>query len=202
MAAFINAGDILTKYLDTNVAAPLNLGAGNATQVNIGSTGIETAVLGTFRCYGTPQFDNRYFNAYSTSTSNISSGLTDVSWNVERRKDSIYTHSANSAEVQISTAGDYEIIYTVATNVSSGGNRSESEAAVFRKPNAGAYSEVAGTRIYMYNRTASGGYGSGTRSIVLTIAANDTVKVQAARTVGTSTIVLINGGCGITIRKL
>lgn len=66
-------------------------------------------VLATSATYSGPA---RWFAAYSTSSATVPSTTTFtlIPWNVEQRKDVIFTHALNSTSVTVSQAGWYRII--------------------------------------------------------------------------------------------
>jgi len=200
--SFLRTNSAISTTLDAKTNSILKLGPTSASKVELARTAITTEVVGPLTVTGLPTFVNCYFSGYSTSTTDITAGLTDIPINVENRKDANYTHAVNSAEITIASAGDYEISFTVATNVTSGTIRSISEASLYRKPAAGVYAEVIGTRVFMYNRVVSLGYGTGSCDTVLTCAANDVIKIRALVTSGPSTVSTIPNGSRIMIKKI
>ena len=82
------------------------------------------------------------------------------------------------------------------TEVTSGDSRSASIAYIQRN-----YSGFAGNRIGMYNRNIGTGDGTAGMSMLLELAAGDTLRVLARRETGTNTIRVTNHS-GITLIKL
>jgi len=146
--------------------------------------------------------DNGYFMGVHTSGGlSLNSGFTDITWELEKRKDSIYTHNTSTEAVQINITGDYKIIVDLSTDVTSGGGRSISEGRVMRDSGIG-YSELTGTRTYMYNRTSTGGENSGSIHFIESLTSGDFIKVQAQRLSGSSTVSTIANGCRLLIERI
>ena len=143
----------------------------------------------------------KFFMAYTTVNTNINAGFTAIPWNVEKRKDSIYTHIANSSEITVTEDGDYHIIVDVTTDINSGNNRSISTVRLV-KDSGGGFMELSGSRTALYNRINNRATSSGSISWIETMNSGDKIAVQAQRTAGTSSIVTKANHCRLTIRKL
>jgi len=93
------------------------------------------------------------------------------------------------------------IQFRVSTDVSSGTARSISFAYLERDTGSG-YSEVDGSRVYMYNRSSNQGENTGTASVILSVGAGDKFRIRVARLAGTDTISTIADGSGLMIVDL
>jgi hypothetical protein len=143
------------------------------------------------------------FDAYfTTGTINIDSGWTDVPLDVQRQiTAATFSHTTSNPNVVIDRAGDYLVIGRVATDISSGSSRSESEARLVLDTGSG-FSQVDGTLATIYNRNSSQGTTTATIQAVLTLAVGDELKLQAQRASGGSTVDLVNDACALTIISL
>jgi len=133
------------------------------------------------------------FSGYDSSGgTNIVSGWTDVPLDSERKKTSDFAHTAPSAEVTVSRDDTFIIAATVATDITTGTSRSDSEMRV-QIDTGGGYTTVPGTQLVIYNRNSSQGKGAVTKVFVIDLSSGDRVKVQARRLSGGSTIALRAG---------
>ena len=103
-----------------------------------------------------------------------------------------------SGVVTIVNAGVYHISYSVLTDVTTGNIRSESEAYL----QINGTTELANSRVSMYNRIAGGGVATGTKTMLYSATANDTIQIRALRTAGTSTIAALADQCVLTIYRV
>lgn len=159
---------------------------------------------------GTFERSNAFFSAYSTQTDVVADegAYTDIEWATPDREDSLYTLVTGDIEIEVSEAGDYKISYDGSTDntQTTSADRYTTEFTLWKKPSAGSYSEVAGTKSYAYNRNADDGEGTSSMTgRIFTLAANDRLKLRA--TVYTSgdsfgDIVLISGGTRILIERV
>ena len=100
--------------------------------------------------------------------------------------------------VRFNTAGIYLIIYRLSTDVASGIARTVAEGLLQRSINNGNYSLINGSNVYCYNRDASNGENTAACSVVLSMNANDRVRIVASRHAGTDTLRCLGNACGIT----
>ncbi|MBN2307262.1 hypothetical protein JXD20_04725 [Candidatus Peregrinibacteria bacterium] len=143
-----------------------------------------------------------YFDAYdSTGGTSIDAGFTDIPLGTERKKTTDFTHSTGSAEITVNTDGTYYVNYAVTTDITSGTNRSESEARLMLDTGSG-YAAVAGSIAKMYNRTATQGDATASRSFTLDLSAGDKLKIQAQRSSGSSNIATLAGGSALVISRV
>lgn len=140
-------------------------------------------------------------NVYNTTTEvNISSGWTDIPWEVQSKVDPAYTHETGNAEVVINVDGNYQTKVDVGTYVSSGSSRSQSIIRMVRDTGSG-YTEIDGTRGSMYNRNSTQGQNSTHINTVLYFNSGDKIKVQAQRSSGTSTVLTQGHYCRFFLQK-
>ena len=141
------------------------------------------------------------FYAYDAAGDiDISSGLTDITLDTEVKKDSEFTHSNDSAEIEINTTDLYEITYYIGTYVTSGSSRSDSIAKL-QKDTGGGYADIPGTIGPMYNRQSSQGYANACVTVLHTLNDGDKIKLVAQRNSGTNTILTLANSAGLVIRK-
>jgi hypothetical protein len=141
------------------------------------------------------------FDGYTTdSSASIDTAWVDMPINIERLKDTIYTHAANSAEITVSESTRYEVVARVSLDEKTGNNRTEGEMRVLADQGSG-FVEVPGTRGYMYSRNDGQGANTATVKFVNDYSAGTVFKVQARRSSGTSTLEFISEGCSLTISE-
>ncbi len=183
-----------TNRIISPTASGLTLGPDDAAQLWHDPVDDRWRILST-----TPIFHPSVFDAYNTVATNISAGFTDIPLDVQRVADSSYTHVAGSGVVTINQDGLYDVTYTVSNDVTSGSTRSISQSRL-SLDNGGGFSPVLGSDSFGYNRTAAGGESSSTRNILLSMDSGDQIKIEASRIAGTSTILTISGGSGLTMK--
>lgn len=133
------------------------------------------------------------FSGYdSAGGTSIVGGWTDVPLDSERKKTSDFAHTTPSAEVTVNRDDTFILIATVATEITTGTSRSDSEMRVQIDTGSG-YVTAPGTQLVIYNRTASQGKGAVTKAFVIDLSSGDKVKVQARRLSGGSTVALQAG---------
>lgn len=137
----------------------------------------------------------------ATTEVSIDSGWSDITWDTQVKKDSIYTHSLNSAEVTINEPGFYYVAVDIGTYNSSGSSRSQSIMR-FLVDSGSGYSEIGGTRGSMYNRNSAQGRASASVNRPIQFMIGDKFKVQAQRSSGTGVILTEANACRININKL
>jgi hypothetical protein len=123
---------------------------------------------------------------------------TDIPLNIERIKDSIYTHSSNSPEITIGATGRYMITARCSSYLPSTNMRTQSEMRIALDTGSG-YNGIAGTSGYMYNREANEGYNTATVTLILNFNAGDKLKLQARLLSGSSRITAISEGSSFVI---
>jgi hypothetical protein len=140
--------------------------------------------------------------ADSTGGTDISAGWTDVPINVERLKDTGYTHTSPSAEVTITNGGRYEIHADVSTDVSSGAGRSICAARLSLNTGGGGHNPIADTLTWMYARSSASGESTGSIHIIDDFGNGDIIKIEAQRYAGSDTCVLKADGTRLTIKRI
>lgn len=184
-----------------------------ATQTDLGKMSEKTeaeTISGNKTHTGTFERSNAFFSAYSTQTDVVADegAYTDIEWATPDREDSLYTLVTGDIEIEVSEAGDYKISYDGSTDntQTTSGDRYTTEFTLWKKPSAGSFSEVTGTKSYAYNRNADDGEGTSSMTgRIFTLAANDRLKLRATvHTSGDSfgDIVLISGGTRILIERV
>ncbi len=135
----------------------------------------------------------------STGNISINSGFIDVPWDVEDKKDTLFTHTASSSEIILNISGDYFIHVEISIEMSSGNSRSSSVARIMKDSGSG-FIEIKGTRGYAYHRNSS----QGTNTISLStnligINKNDKIQIEAMRLSGSGTLTTIPNSSRIQI---
>lgn len=124
----------------------------------------------------------------------------DLSLNVQTKVDSQYTHTSGTAPVTIQEDGWYEITYNVSTDSTSGSDRTTSRAKL-QLDSGGGYADIPGSFGYMYNRQATEGEDTVSRTIVHSFSTGDIIKLQADILSG-SNVSTIAGGTSLGIKQI
>ena len=144
---------------------------------------------------------NKLFYTYCVSGDiNISSGWTDLWYDEEHTKDSIYTFT-NDKEVTVSTGGLYEINYSVSTYTTTYVDDTESLVKI-QWDDGNGYVDVDGSFSGLFNYSDEYGLNSAAKTILLSLSANDKVKIQAKRNNGSSTIKTYPNSCTLLMKYL
>jgi len=128
-------------------------------------------------------------------------GWTDVPINIVSLTTGTYSHSTPSAEVTVLRRGLYKVTAECSTTISSGTGRTDSEMRLMVDSGSG-FTEVAGTRRAMYNRTLNLGENSASTSRYLQLDAGDKVKIQARKEGGPSNLQLLTNGSALNIERI
>ncbi len=146
-----------------------------------------------------------YFSAYdNVGGIDVSAGWTDITWDTERRKDGIYTHTADSAVITINKTTDFIFSFDFGCDMtSSSGSVPSISAARLVVDTGGGYTEVAGTRCYTFHdRTTAGEASSSVNNIIISVTSGDDFKLQVQRFSGNDTIVTLADTCRIFIKSI
>lgn len=119
-----------------------------------------------------------FFDAYNDTSDSFDDTFTDIPLNVEREKDTPFTHVNDSPEVTITETFTYLIVYKTGFD-QTGGGRSMVQSRLMRDEGSG-YNEVPGTRIYTYSRNGAQGLGTSSAPMALALNAGDKIKIQIA----------------------
>ena len=187
-------GTLKTK---TNASSSGSSGSSGTSGAN-GSSGSS----GTSGAKGDPGTASEVIDVYDNAggqtftTTPITVNLDTTRYN---SNGSIFTLSND--EITVNTDIRALIIFRVSIDIGSGTARSTSTAYIERDTGSG-FSEVDGSRIFMYNRTLGNGSQTGTGQLVLDVSSGDKFRIQAVRNTGTDTLVTIADGSGLTITDL
>lgn len=141
------------------------------------------------------------FSTYNINTEvDISSGWTDIPWEVQAKVDPAYTHDSGNAEVTFNESGNYQTKVDIGTYVTSGNSRTESLIRVV-KDTGGGYTEVNGTRGSMYNRNSAQGRNSTHINMILPFDSGDKIKVQGQVSSGSNTVLTEGNYCRFFLQK-
>ena len=185
-------------------------GTVNANSTFICANAVGSDVVGTdalvFEGNTAPGVEtSQIFSAYDAAGGLvISAGLTDIPWDTEIRKDSIYTHTASSTDITFGVSGDFLVTVDISIDLTvlSGSAGRCSSLMRFMLNTGGGFIELRGTRAYGYHRNTASGEDTLTVTRLLSgINNGDIFKVQAARLAGPSTLATIALGSRINIEK-
>jgi len=144
-----------------------------------------------------------YFSAYDAGGGiDVSSGWTDITWDTERKKAGVYTHSADSAVITIGKTSDFIFSFDYGCDMSSSsGNAPSVSACRLVTDTGGGYAEVAGTRAFAFHDGTDDGESSASvNNIILSVTSGDAFKVQVQRFAGNDTILTVADACRIFIQ--
>jgi hypothetical protein len=127
----------------------------------------------------------------------------DVPLNVERVIDTThFTHSENSAEVTINTAGRYELSARVSTFLPSANSRTTTQMRISLSPLGAGFAEVPGSFAYTYNRNNANGFGTMNVNVILDLVATDIIKMQAIAITGDGNTSIASQATSLVIKKV
>ena len=136
----------------------------------------------------------------STGGTDITAGFTAIAWDIEDKKDNIYTHAASSSEIAFNVTGDYSIRCEISIDMSSGNNRSNSVVRIMKDTGSG-FIEISGTRAYSYHSDSTQGIGTISISTdLIGINRKDKIRIETMRLSGSSTLVTVANGSRIQIK--
>ena len=148
---------------------------------------------------GTLTGGNQIFSAYSnTGSATFTTTPVGIPFDVEERDDSFYTHATTSSPISenitVLKTGDYMVEFDASVDVSVGTARST----------ARCYIEVNdveddGSRCFTYNRLAGGGDSTCHTRKIITLTANDMVRIECVRHTGTDTLQVTADGSRINL---
>jgi hypothetical protein len=111
------------------------------------------------------------YELYETGTTTLGASYLIVPMNTEESTQPDF--SQQSAGAQVALAGRYKISYSVSSD-STDGDRATTQCALFING-----TELVRSRSYAYHRNTASGEGTATKSIIISLAANDIVNVRA-----------------------
>lgn len=112
---------------------------------------------------------------------------------------SLFTVSAS--EITINENINSLISYRVSTEIDGGSSRSTSTAWLELDSGSG-FTEVDGSRVFMYNRTVNASVASGSGNILLNLSSGDKVRLRVQRKNGSDTLNTVIDGCNLSIIDL
>ena len=131
----------------------------------------------TMDVQGTIQQSDAYFFAYDAAGGTlIPTSWADITWDTEVRKDALYGHPNDDAEITFNDDGWYLLTAECGDTVSDN-TRSDADWRLVINTGSG-YVEIPGSRAATYSRNHLNGNGSMSISRLIEISAGDVVKVQ------------------------
>jgi len=124
---------------------------------------------------------------------------TNIYWDTEVKKDSIYTHSEidTNGDITINKTGWFEFCIDVSTEHTKGGNRTVSEIKLNQNG-----SEIPGTKSVFYNRTSGYGHNSCSINRLVYATSGDSFRVQGRIISGSGRIRTYANGCRLMIKEI
>ena len=142
-----------------------------------------------------------YFDAFLNSDVSIGSGSATIAYDsIRQNVGSAFTLS--SGEVFITVAGTYMVMYQVTIGQSGSSARTEGQADLQKRSAGTAFSTVNGTDSRFYSRSSNQDETTASMTAILTIAANDVVRVVAGKVSGNGLLIARAGRSRITIFRI
>lgn len=154
---------------------------------------------------GTPNQNNqKFFDGIHTVAVGIATEptYTDVTLGAQRTIDTTaFSHTLGAATVTILESANYLVYGWVSTGLFGGSARTSSRMRL-QLDTGGGFVTLSGTSGSMYNRLTGNGWNSCSCMIVRRLNAGDIIKMQAARHVGTSVVITLGSGSGLSLARL
>lgn len=167
------AGSSLADLATRNAA---DLSSGNLAIARM-PTGGTWNLSSTMDVQGTIQQSNILFFAYDTAGGIVlPTSWTDITFDTEVRKDALFAHGDDAAEVTVNEDGWYEITAECSDTVSDN-TRSHAEFRLMRDVGSG-FNEIPGSRGYTYDRNLQDGQGSVTITRLIELDSGDIIKLE------------------------
>jgi len=149
-----------------------------------------------------PFSDSERFEAYnSVTTTGFNTSPATINLNQTRINSAPSLFSITSSEVTINENINALVSYRVSTEISSGTSRSTSYAWVEIDTGSG-FTEVDGSRVFMYNRTDGNSVNTGSGNVLLDVNSGDVIRLRVQRQDGTDTLNTVIDGCNLSIVDL
>ena len=148
-----------------------------------------------------------YFDCFMNNDQLVSSSGTVIQFDTTRQDvGSAFSLSSSispltKGELTISVAGTYMVSYQITIgNVSS--SRTEGQCELQLKASGGSFADVEGSLSSTYNRNSSQDETTASASMILTITANDTIRVLARRNAGSGSLRARADGCRLNLFRI
>ena len=142
-----------------------------------------------------------YFDAFLNSNVTIGSGSATIAFDSIRQNVGS-AFSLSSGEITISVAGTYCVMYQATIGQSGSSSRTEGQTDLQKKAAGGSFANVDGTDARYYSRSSSQDETTGSVTAILTITANDVLKVVGAKVSGSGLLIARAGRSRITIFRI
>ncbi len=135
---------------------------------------------------------DRIYDIYdSAGGQTITASAITIALNTVRSLSDTYSFNNSSGELEFITANQCWVSYRVSADDTS---NSRSVTRCFMEIDTGSgFSEVAGSRTYLYNRTTTAGENSAHAMMLIDADAGDKVRVRASRETGSNNITIADG---------
>lgn len=141
---------------------------------------------------------NYYFSALGPDTNlTIGAGFTAIPLTTITKNDPIFTHITNSSEINIMQDGDYLVSIDFTGEVNS--NKKYGFMVRLTRDTGDGFSEVGGTRAVCY---ANNGKNTCSATTVVSLLSGDSIRVEAQKISGTSSVFALINATKITIQSL
>ncbi len=189
----IEESSTLTKVIGGTGGVQLRDGDASNTLL-LEANSIGTSVLGDLTVTGKITSSVVACNFYPTSNLTLLDTVLNVPYNTARYNNGGF--SISNGEITIPMAGVYHFQYHITTDVSSGFSRST--AIAYAQLNSVAMTK---SHVFTYNRDQNSGENTAHFSSVLSLSANDVIRVKTKRNSGTDTLMCTQSS-GITLIRL
>lgn len=149
------------------------------------------------------QTNVKFIDIYSSATQTINSSYTDITFNVQRIINGIYSHTINNPDITVGESGKY-ILYikgsTDNTNNNANNNTSTQMRVLLNTGNG--YSAISGHLASTINVYAPAGKTTFGMVLTLSLSAGSSLKVQFVKLYASATVQTIADTCSFSIIKV
>lgn len=149
------------------------------------------------------QTNVKFIDVYNSTSQTINSSYTDLTFNIQRLINEIYTHTTGTAPITVGETGKYMIYIKACTdNTNNNVNNNTSTQMRILLNTGSGYSAISGnlsSTINVYNIA-----GKSTTSLIstLSLSAGSSLKIQMIKLYASSTIQTIADSCSFSIIKV
>jgi len=136
--------------------------------------------------------------ADTTGNQNINAGYTPIVWATQLRADAVYNHIPGSSEIEFLFAGDVLVMVDVTVYSTSSNSRTESTARLAQNSGLGFFA-LPESNCYMYHRNSSQGRTTGSITMVISVLPGHRLRLEAARSSGSATLLTLANGTRINL---
>ena len=124
------------------------------------------------------QFLIDLYQSGSTTILNNST-YTSIDWDAQAMAGSNYTHSIGGTDVRINSSGTYQITYSISSEYNANNNQRRVVRSRLSIDSGGGFVEIPRSGGYSYHRRTDESEGTITKSIIISLSADDIITLDA-----------------------